>query len=156
MRLSGQQTSKTRGTAKLSRLIRCRRGIAAIEFAFIGPILILLMFGIVEYGRYLWVKVTIEQGVEGAARYGVFQNKLFNDGAISDWVTPTKAYAQAQLVGLENLTVTVTPNVVTIAGVGMVQVQAQYTFNPIIPGLTFMIPGTVTIVARQALQCIGC
>jgi Flp pilus assembly protein TadG len=140
----------------LARLARCRRGTAVIEFAFIGPILILLIFGVVEYGRFLWVKITIEQGVEGAARYGVFQDKLYNDGTINDWVTPTKAYAQQQLFGLDNLTVTVTPNVVTVAGVGMVEVQAQYTFTPIVPGLTFMIPGTVTVVARQALQCIGC
>jgi Flp pilus assembly protein TadG len=149
-------TNNGRWHSWAARLIRCRRGTAAIEFAFIGPILVLLIFGVVEYGRFLWVKITIEQGVEGAARYGVFQDKLYNDGAIHDWVTPTKTYAQQQLFGLDNLTVTVTPNVVTVAGVGMVEVQAQYNFTPIVPGLTFMIPGTVTIVARQALQCIGC
>src|SRR5260221_10279842 len=113
----------------------CNRGTAAIEFAFIAPILLTLIFGVVEFGRYLWVRVTIEQGVESAARYGVLQYKEAQEKIISDWVTPTKAYAAQELFGVENLTVTVTPNIVTMSGIGMVEVQAQYTFTPLIPGL---------------------
>jgi len=127
-------------------------GNMAVEFAFIAPILILLIFGIVEYGRFLWIRTTIEHGVESAARYGVFQNKQYNEHAIGDWVTPTKAYAAQQLFGIENLTVTVTPNIVTLNGIGMVEVQATYIFTPILPGITFMIPPTVTVQARQAAQ----
>lgn len=124
----------------------------AVEFAFIAPLLVTLIFGVVEYGRFLWIRTTVEQGVESAARYGVFQNKQYNEHSIADWVTPTKTYAAQELFGIENLTVTVTPNIVTLNGIGMIEVQAQYAFAPIVPGLTFLIPGTVTVKARQAAQ----
>lgn len=115
----------------------------------ISPVIITLLFAVVEYGRYLWLKTTIEQGVESAARYGVFQNKLYNDGSSTDWVTPTQNYAQSMLFGIKNLTVTVTPSVVTLSSIGMIQVQAQYTFTPILKGITFGIPQSITITARQ-------
>jgi len=138
--------------ARRKKLSGCERGSAAIEFAFISPVLISLMFGVVEYGRFLWMRTTIEQGVESAARYGVFQNKLYNDKSIADWVTPTSTYADSMLAGITHLTVTVTPSVVTVSGIGMIQVQAKYTFTPILQGITWGIPGTITVTARQPSQ----
>jgi len=134
------------------KLWKCAQGSAAIEFAFISPVLIALIFGVIEYGRYFWIKTTIEQGVESAARYGVFQNKLASDKAIPDWVAPTESYAESMLFGINNLTVTVTPSLVVVNTIKMVQVDAQYTFTPILQGITFGIPQTVTVTARQPAQ----
>jgi Flp pilus assembly protein TadG len=139
-------------SAPRKKLSGCECGSAAIEFAFISPVLIALIFGVVEYGRFLWMRTTIEQGVESAARYGVFQNKLYNDKSIADWVTPTSTYAHSMLAGITHLTVTVTPSVVTVAGIGMIQVQAQYTFTPILQGITWGVPSTITVTARQPSQ----
>lgn len=124
----------------------------AVEFAFIAPVLAALIFGAVEFGRFLWIRTTVEQGVESAARYGVFQYKQYNEQTLADWITPTQKYAAQELFGIDNLTVTVTPHVVTLNGIGMIEVQASYNFIPIIPGLTYMLPGTVTLKARQAAQ----
>lgn len=143
----------------MGRLARCRSGTAAIEFAFVSPVLILLIFGVVEWGRFFWLRTTIEQGIESAARYGVFQNKLYNEHTISDWVTPTSAYAQNALYGINNLTVTVSPSLVCEAAtvsasvtknINMVQVDATYTFTPIVRSITWGVPQTITMAARQA------
>jgi Flp pilus assembly protein TadG len=142
----------------IGKLVRCPSGSPAIEFAVIAPVLISLIFGIVEWGRFFWLRTTIEQGVESAARYGVFQNKLYNEKVLADWVTPTSTYAQAALYGINNLTVTVVPDLVckdaTVNGstkhINMVQVDATYTFSPILTGITWGVPKTVDVVASQA------
>jgi Flp pilus assembly protein TadG len=129
----------------LTRLITCRRGVAAIEFAFIAPILLALMFGAVEYGRYVWIQDTMQHGVEDAARYGVFQFNLGN----SQWQTKTSAYATDKMYGLTNLTVTVSPTAVVKNGISVIEVTASYQFQPIIPAFSMAIAGTITAVARQ-------
>jgi Flp pilus assembly protein TadG len=44
------------------------RGAAAVEFAFVLPILLLLVFGIIEFGRGYNVKVELTGGVREGAR----------------------------------------------------------------------------------------
>jgi Flp pilus assembly protein TadG len=48
---------------QLKKLIRCDSGVQAIEFAFVAPILILLLLGVVEVARY----IIIQQKVSKAA-----------------------------------------------------------------------------------------
>jgi Flp pilus assembly protein TadG len=57
--------------------IRDQRGAAAIEFALVLPILLLLLFGIIEFGFVInsWISVT------HAAREGVRVYALTNDAA---------------------------------------------------------------------------
>jgi len=54
--------------ARLLRLARRRGGAAAVEFAFVGPALIVLILGIAETGRALWVQNALNIAVEQAAR----------------------------------------------------------------------------------------
>ena len=50
------------------RLMRARGGVAAVEFALIAPILFLVLFGIVEFGRLMWTQAALHFAVEEAAR----------------------------------------------------------------------------------------
>jgi len=43
------------------------RGAAAVEFALVVPLLVMILFGIVEFGNYFFIQST----VAGAARVGV-------------------------------------------------------------------------------------
>ncbi|MBN9490656.1 MAG: pilus assembly protein [Alphaproteobacteria bacterium] len=54
---------------RFSHLWRDRRGGAAIEFAFVGPVFIALMLGAVELGRMYYVRQSMEYATEQAARY---------------------------------------------------------------------------------------
>jgi Flp pilus assembly pilin Flp len=57
------------------------RGATAVEFALVVPILVLLLFGIVDYGLWFEDSISLRQGVRDAARQGVVGNY---DGDIAD------------------------------------------------------------------------
>jgi len=49
----------------------CDRGAAAVEFALVVPILLAVMFGIVDYGLWFGDSLNVRQGVDEAARRAV-------------------------------------------------------------------------------------
>jgi Flp pilus assembly protein TadG len=53
------------------RLMRCRRGSSAVEFALVLPIFLTLVFGIVVFGSYLSVIHGVQQLAAEAARSSV-------------------------------------------------------------------------------------
>lgn len=58
----------------LSRLRSFRRrddGAVLVEFAFVGPILIVMLMGIIAYGGYFWVSHAVQQLANDAARAAV-------------------------------------------------------------------------------------
>ena len=55
----------------LCRLARNDSGAAFIEFAIAGPIVILALIGCIEFGRYFWIRNTLEYAVEEAGRYAI-------------------------------------------------------------------------------------
>ena len=56
----------------MMRLIRiprsATRGVAAVEFALILPILLLLMLGLIEFGRAVWTQSSLDFAVQAVAR----------------------------------------------------------------------------------------
>ncbi len=52
-------------------MYRCERGNAAIEFALVGPVLILMLVGILCYGGYFWLAHTVQQTANDSARAAV-------------------------------------------------------------------------------------
>ena len=50
---------------------RSNSGSTAVEFAFVAPLLLLLLFSIVEFGRGWWAKSSLQYAAERAARFAV-------------------------------------------------------------------------------------
>jgi Flp pilus assembly protein TadG len=50
------------------------RGAVAVEFALVVPILVLLLFGIVDYGLWFQDSIALRQGVREGARQGIVEN----------------------------------------------------------------------------------
>jgi Flp pilus assembly protein TadG len=50
------------------RALADRAGVTAIEFAILGPLLIVTLIGVVEFGRMLWVENALQYAVAQAAR----------------------------------------------------------------------------------------
>ncbi|MDP1653416.1 MAG: TadE/TadG family type IV pilus assembly protein [Rhodocyclaceae bacterium] len=48
-----------------------QRGVAAVEFAILLPVLLLIVFGITEFGRALYSYNTLVKSVRDAARYAM-------------------------------------------------------------------------------------
>ena len=45
-----------------------RAGAVAIEFAILGPLLVMLLIGVIEFGRMLWAENALQYAVAEAAR----------------------------------------------------------------------------------------
>ena len=52
----------------LSRLTGCRRGMAALEFAFLAPALLMLVFGVIVYSLYFTAVLGVRQAASEGAR----------------------------------------------------------------------------------------
>jgi len=78
-------------TGAASRFARCRTGLAAVEFAFIAPIMILLFFGVLE----------------GSSAYSVNRKVLLASNTLADLVAQessiTKSSLEDLFVGMEDV-----------------------------------------------------
>jgi Flp pilus assembly protein TadG len=56
------------GGRLLKDLGRIERGSTAVEFALVAPLIIVMLFGIFEFGRALWTQGVLDYAVEEASR----------------------------------------------------------------------------------------
>jgi Flp pilus assembly protein TadG len=76
------------------RLWRSRAGAAAVESAFVLPVALLLLLGVMELGRAFWTQSALTYAVQQGARCASVQPTRCGDaGQIA-------AYASGQVVGL--------------------------------------------------------
>src|SRR5512142_1919010 len=64
---------------------RRRKGQTLVEFALTLPILLLLMFGVIEFGRIFQAWVTLQNAARTAIRYAVtgqYDHTIFPDNAL--------------------------------------------------------------------------
>jgi Flp pilus assembly protein TadG len=128
------------------RRLRSDRGAEAVEFALIAPILILVLVGIVEFGRAYHVQSMLS----AAARDGVRVMALEDDPAAARDVT----VASASPVALESANVTVSPASCQDASGGTIptaQVVVTYKFE----FLAGMLGPDITLTGKGTMRCFG-
>lgn len=83
------------------------RGAAAVEFALVVPLLLLLTFGIVEFGRAYNAQITLQHAVREGARYYA----IHHNDADGDPVDDTKQVTvdAATTLDIDKAKVTVSP-----------------------------------------------
>ena len=149
----------------LGRVLRARRGVAAVEFALLFPITIIAGFGLLEIARMIIQTNTVTKGLRAGALYAAhasfplsattLQNvdNIARTGTLDGtgaFLVDTWSDASAAL--------TVTTSTVTIDGesVPVVNMSASVPFDNMVPGLESIIGlGTLTITAEHQQVYIG-
>ncbi len=116
--------------ARLAALGRSRRGATAVEFALIAPIFLIMVFGVFEVGRAMWIKSSLQFAVEEAGRYAIVNT--------SATTTTVATYAQTRYTdsGLSATGVTFAATQDTTGGVTYVSITGSFVFSvqvPIVP-----------------------
>lgn len=117
------------------------RGAAALEFALVLPILLMLAFGIITFGRAYHAKVSLAGGVrEGARALALGQSAAEAQAATIDAAG-----------GLDITAADISTSVCPAGGAdGTAQVEASYDLDYTIP---LVASGTLTITADGAMRC---
>ena len=124
------------------KLRRDERGAAVVEFAIVLPILVLFIFGIVEFGRAYNARIELTSAVREGARAVALGG---------DAVTATKNGAP----GLPSSRITVTTTTTCPSGAAAgtnASVSASYPFQYVIP---LFRSGTWTLKATGVMRCGG-
>jgi len=120
-----------------------RCGAAAIEYALILPVMLLLILGIMDAGRLLWTYTTLNRASEAAARCAAINT--------TDCGTATqiKNRAVAEAWGL-----TINPSVFTVTAPSCgVQVRADYDFTFIVPWFPWFEGAPFGTIMLNATAC---
>lgn len=116
-------------------------GAAAVEFALVLPLLLLLLCGIIDFGRAFNARITLTH----AAREGVRVYAL--GGTLAEATTRVNAAA----VGLTGITVTATG--CTFGGPTTLTATSSFTY--ITPFIAKLAPATTTLKADGVMRCGG-
>jgi Flp pilus assembly protein TadG len=81
------------------RLAR-RRGATLVEAAFVLAIVLLIVFGIFEYGRFVFLRHVLQNAVREGARYAVVHTYDKTTADVTNHVTNYLASQGVQLTGL--------------------------------------------------------
>jgi Flp pilus assembly protein TadG len=127
------------------------RGSVAVEFALLLPILLLLVFGVVDFGRAISAQITLTQAAREGARLA----------ALGQPSTTVVSRAQSAATGLSPVTVTVTSTCPVNAGAGVdAVVQTSYAFSFVTPvgAIAAMFGGvsygsSLTLTAQGEMPC---
>jgi Flp pilus assembly protein TadG len=125
------------------------RGAAAVEFALLLPMLLLLLFGLIDFGRALNAQITLTQ----AARVGARMAALGEANVASQ--------TQAAATGLSGVTVTVTACPADSGPSSDASVEVSYPFTFITPIGAFAkmfassssLGSSFTLTATEEMAC---
>src|SRR3954469_18122347 len=137
----------------MRRRLRDERGASAVEFAFIVPLLILLMLGIAEFGHAFQVQGTLS----AAAREGVRAMALQNNpdaarGVVRDAADSLNPGVTNQQIAIKlvNGTGETCP---TTVGSGSQSVRLTITYQ--MPFLTHFFGSGLTLTGTGVMRCNG-
>ena len=113
-------------------------GQSMVEFAIILLIFVLLIFGVIDLGRVVYIQSMIGSAAREAARYGIV-----NPGADLD------AYARSRIIGVNPADVAVNPDLHTPP---YIRVEVVYHFRPVTPLLAQFLPGGEVLVRSSSMM----
>jgi hypothetical protein len=136
---------------------KCQKGVSAIEFAIVLPLLLLLVFGMVEFSVLLYDKAVITNASREGARAGI----VFSDPRIDDTVIEgvVNNYCGSHLISFDSgsvLDVNILPEWPGRAGSSSgddlrVQVSYHYDFL-VLPAFMADLAGGIDLRAETVMR----
>jgi Flp pilus assembly protein TadG len=124
-----------------------RQGASAVEFAFIAPIMVVLVLGMIEFGRVMMVEQLITNGARAGARFASLP------GSVTGTQVTTEVNTALTGSGVSGHSVAVTPDPVPDVAGTEVRVTVSVPFNNVswLAGPMFMGGRTLTatVVVRK-------
>src|SRR5438477_7923972 len=112
-------------------LRKSRRGAAAVEMVMVAPVLVTMVFGCIDFGRFAYNYIALNNAARAGAAYGVMNSYLPSQS--STWQTSIQSAASTEM-SLQNgfVSANLTVNSASyVDGVGLrrVSVNVQYPFQ---------------------------
>jgi Flp pilus assembly protein TadG len=132
-----------------------RRGAAAAELALILPVLMLIVLICVDFGRFAYHQIAVNNAARAGAEYAIM-NPYLSSGSTT-WQAAVQSTAQAELANQTNCDPTdlTTTTTVTIESSGLrrVRVVASYSsFQTVVPWPG--IPSSTTLTSSVEMWAI--
>jgi uncharacterized protein (UPF0333 family) len=119
------------------------RGAAAVEFALVLPILMLIIFGIVDFGRMLNAQITLTEAAREGARATSLVNAAAGDVRID-----------AVLNGMSPVTDSITSCPITPGPTDDAEVTLSHEFSFVTP-IGLLAGGTATLTGKGVMPCLN-
>lgn len=127
------------------KLGRDERGAVVVEFALVLPLLVIFVFGIVEFGRAYNAKIQLTSAVREGARTAALGGPSIDPGKITERTRDAAA-------GLEHTKISVVSTKCVDATSVNATVTATYPFRYDIP---LVGSRTATLQAKGVMRCAG-
>jgi Flp pilus assembly protein TadG len=133
------------------RLLRAREGGTALEYGIIALPMMMLMFGVFEVSRLIFINQTLQQAATATARCIGVKSPYCTVSGNYD-ATATTAYLQTWLndasLPASSVTVTQTASTACSNVDGFSQVTLTYTFQTVVPMLLAPLAGGLSLNAE--------
>jgi Flp pilus assembly protein TadG len=138
-------------------------GVTTVEFAMVGALLFVLLFGVIEFGRALYVANTLAEGARRGARMAAVcpvgdprppQVAIFADGGGASLISPDLSTANVALSYLDAAGAPVADTAANYAAIRYVQVRiVNYTQQMLIPFVmpSFLMPSFTATLPIESL-----
>ncbi len=154
----------------LNRFLRRKDGVAAVEFALVTPVFLMMFLSVTELGNMIYYSIAIEKGMRSGVTYAARNHVPLTDEVIANSVSLAKtgaflsADAPYLVAGYGEAEASVEISTSTfqqaLSGPGedlevvVIRLEVNVPYVPLLPGLTNKIIGdhpSISLVHEQAI-----
>lgn len=128
-------------------------GAAAVEFALVLPILLVLVFGVIDFGRLYFTQITLTDAAREGARVLALEGASGSGYTAAQAATDAQARVLGSVTGVDG-TVTVGTGTCTTGEPVTVTATTDFSFITPLPDLAGLL-GITTVTGTGVMRCGG-
>jgi len=127
--------------------LKNKKGSALVEMAIILPVLFLIVFGIFEFGRAMYITNTLNNAARYGARLAVVSTQPLNTASL---ITEIKNHTSLSTTDLDLLEIIISPYPTSSGTV--INVTAAIPFSPITPYMQEFFPSGYKLKGEASMR----